>query len=258
MKRLRSRFLGRNLVSVLAAVVVLSLSLTVTAHAAVLFSDDFSGTAIDTSKWMIHVASGASGQFTENSGLYYQGSSGSDVEALVTSMTFSGGVQATVKFSNFSSTTTYPSSYNGSGSYIDLGMGPATDRVDILLYGNNFGMSGVTGMIVTGLFDHSNPSIPVPLAAPMTEFATATDGKFSILYNGSVVTTYYDGALLGTFSPGWSGPQPFLIVGGDAPNGTTSFEVTKFKVSSVPLPPALLLLGPGLLGLAALRRRFKK
>jgi len=254
--KLRSRFAGRNLLSVFAAVVALSLSLTVSVNAAVLLSDNFSGTTINTTTWTPVVLSGASVQFTQNNGLNYQGSLGYDVEGLVTNQAFSGGVEATIQFSNFTSTTTYPSGYNGAGSFVDLGIGPKANEVDILLYGDTYGISGVSGLIITGVYDHVTAS-PVPLATPVTEFTSATGGQFSILYNGSVVSTYYNGALLGTFTPGWSGPQPFKIVGGDNPNGTTTFTVTNFTVSSVPLPPALLLFGPGLLGLAAVRRRFK-
>lgn len=45
--------------------------------------------------------------------------------------------------------------------------------------------------------------------------------------------------------------------GGNSVPGTVSYTVTGYP-STVPLPSAILLLGPGLVGLAAIRRRLKK
>jgi len=273
MKRLRSRFVGRNLVSVFVAVVVLSLWLSVSVDAGVLLSDTFSsGTTINPSTWDIITLYGPSGQFTQNSGLIYTGSAtdfaaaDSDWTSL-RSNTFSGGIQGTIQFSNFTSSSTYGSTYTGLRSLFAFGMGPTNDELSITIW---------NGLIRAGLFDivntGNNPSsTPVPGVTPVSvSFPTTpvnmtpTSGQFQFIYNGSTVSAYYNldegggWQPLGTFTPGWSGPQSIFIAGRDWGNGTTSFTVNNVTVSSVPLPSALLLFGPGLAGLAAIRRRFRK
>jgi hypothetical protein len=59
-----------------------------------------------------------------------------------------------------------------------------------------------------------------------------------------------------------NGASDFLVIYGTPGLGDPNFDVflvaTSSFTSPVPLPPGLLLLAPGLLGLAAVRRRFKK
>ena len=52
----------------------------------------------------------------------------------------------------------------------------------------------------------------------------------------------------------WSGIDTLYFTS----NGGSQFVMDNFTYNAVPLPGALWLLGPGLMGLAAIRRRFKK
>ena len=52
----------------------------------------------------------------------------------------------------------------------------------------------------------------------------------------------------------WSGVDTLYFTS----NGGNQFAMDNFTYNAVPLPGALWLLGPGLVGLAAIRRRFKK
>ncbi len=64
-------------------------------------------------------------------------------------------------------------------------------------------------------------------------------------------------AFFGPFTS--SSPDGVYAVGGDAlVNGNVTIDYTYTEVSSTPLPATLLLLGPGLVGLASIRRRFGK
>ncbi len=91
----------------------------------------------------------------------------------------------------------------------------------------------------------------------------ASDGnQLDILWDNAVV-----GNLYGTSPSGWA-PYSYTVTGtgsdtltieGYNQDGWQYFtDVSLTAPSAVPLPGALLLFGPGLAGLAVVRRRFKK
>jgi hypothetical protein len=79
----------------------------------------------------------------------------------------------------------------------------------------------------------------------------------------AVVRAYLNGATVGEdsypispegprwYAPTWSGPIDTLLLSGT----TSQIVVDNFTYSSVPIPSAFMLLGPGLAGLAAMRRK---
>jgi hypothetical protein len=103
------------------------------------------------------------------------------------------------------------------------------------------------------------------IGIPDWVLTSVTSGMLGIGYNGLVgdagqATAWYnDGSgwtQLGTFAPHFAGNPRIVILGYDEWGNSLSFKVSNVEI--VPLPPSLLLLAPGLVGLAAVRRRFKK
>ena len=247
MKGLRLSIFGLSLV------VVLSVGFPGNGRAA-LFSDSFPGTSLNTANWSTIVLSGVSGQFTVNSGLHYSDSSGAGWTVLESTQGFSTNIDVVLQVSNFQSSTTYPQPYSGFPSAVGLGLGQPGNIVVA-------GLGGGPGdfFYFAAQFDVLTGTISGLLPFP----TTATSGQLELSYVGSEVDAYFNGLKFASFFPGFGGPVPINISGTDIPTGATSFTVNSVSVSSnpvmsnVPLPPAFLFLGPGLVGLAALRRRFK-
>ncbi len=242
MKSLRSIFLG------LVFVALLFVCFKGMASAGVLFSDDFPGTSLNIAKWGTAVQAGPAGQFTVDNGLNYLGSTGNDWTSIYSYQTFSSNVDAVMTFSNYQSTTTYPSGYTGKPSSAVLSLGPPANNVDVMLANSHFVALGFNALTDTWW-------------SVTSSYTTATSGQLMLSYVGSNVEAYYNVGsgwqFLASFSPGWTAPVDVAISGANMPNGSSSFTVNSISVSSVPLPSALLLFGPGLIGLAAVRRKFK-
>jgi hypothetical protein len=167
-------------------------------------------------------------------------------------VSFSSGIDAVLTFSNFQSSSTYPAGYIGALSCGGLALGPANNHVDIDF--TPYGFMALEGSVTGGV----SRMVFTPIIA--------ASGQVQLSYNGAEVDAYYNiGAgwqSLASFFPGWTGPVPVALPGLDILNGITSFTVNSVSVSGsgvpTPLPSALLLLGPGLAGLAAIRRKVKK
>ena len=130
-----------------------------------------------------------------------------------------------------------------------------------------FSLNGPGGIVVTASASTGliNGTVTPPLFAIST-FSGPTTNQTQTIDIASVTWAQYEGtgsigfqAALkpltssATFNPG------ALAVGGDASvNGTVTIDYTYTKASSLPLPAAFLLLGPGLVGLATIRRRLGK
>ena len=77
------------------------------------------------------------------------------------------------------------------------------------------------------------------------------DGNNNVLRD--YTSFWISGLNADTLHPNVSAPSVSLLLGYDWNNG-----VNNINFSAVPLPPSLLLLAPGLVGLASVRRRFRK
>ncbi len=63
---------------------------------------------------------------------------------------------------------------------------------------------------------------------------------------------------IATFHPTWTDAPRLSIGGSVGPSGFTQFTANSVTVSSTPIPGAIFLFAPGLLGLVGIRRWAKK
>ncbi len=215
--------------------------------------DDFNDGNLD--KWTFL----GSGLFSEHdSRLYFDGASSSGTQVLISNPLLNGGGRVSLEFYNFSSTNNSPSGQQQSAT-VQLIIGTATNNTSVMIGHNTFGTFLEFDRTVNG-----NRSL---LQAVGT---TLTEGMLCLHYEGNNVSAFYSA---GITTPNWIqigptvsapaywalvSPVPVLVYGGTGGSGQTTFQIDNVAYSSVPIPSAFLLLGPGLAGIAVLRRRFKK
>jgi hypothetical protein len=127
--------------------------------------------------------------------------------------------------------------------------------------GNNFNLSGT---IYNGTFFRSGTNAN-PLET--TQNTSVTQGELGLIYSGNMIIMYYNDGTgwhqLGTpnSTAGLTGPLDFSLEAQINGSGSLTAVVPYVQFSTVapvPLPSAMLLFGPGLFGLATLRRSFTK
>ena len=256
---------GEALICALLALLAAPLFLYSVAEATVY--DDFNGSAIDTMKWQVlDSPPGTTGLFSESGGtLNYSTQANNEWERLTSyPHTFPGLFQASLEFSNFSSTNVSKSGMNLSSGVEFILFESQWNYVEVIR-GHNGGLLG------GGSYDFIQVDYVFAQGTTLDKFYVTTNSTAGVLGFNLVmgpaltmVQPYYTVGgqtyLLGPsiFPAGWTLPPGLTIYGFDGPTGSTSFSVNNVTYSSVPIPPAFVLFGPGLVGLAAIRRRFKR
>ena len=176
-------------------------------HAAVL-SDTFNGTTIDPTNWTTGVLSGTiRSVYAKLRNLITKGSTGSDIEALATNQMFSGVFKQRSSSPTLAALRPTRLGISVTAPFLFLLWDQFTAQIDI-------GFKG--GLSSAGSLNNSGSSVDWP--TPVAEIATGTGGRSPIYTMAPWLVPTITGTPLGTFNPGWSSPQPFVIVGGDNPN----------------------------------------
>jgi hypothetical protein len=160
-----------------------------------------------------------------------------------------------------------------SGSFLFYGSGIGTGRAQLFKANETFSVAGVgiyggipSGTYEVVIYSSDGQSAGGGLGKSWNDISvsfTFTQDSFYVVnwrlpsggwIDGSL--DYYDNAAL----PKTIGPLTLLtgFSGAGANDGNAYDANFRYEISAVPVPPSLLLLAPGLVGLAAVRRRFKK
>ncbi len=234
------------------------------------FYDGFSAGAIDTTKWTVVGDAGFSQ--TGDGVLTYNSSTLGTRSVLFSNQTFSGDFKARVEFYSFSSSTHYNAGYTGTSSNASLGLGFNTGIQMVITR-----VHSPVGEIFTSFLWNVGTQTIID-GTRVSATATTNQGQLGFRYIGGTVYTAYNETmdpntgwqLLGAYTStqlGWTSDPHILLVGrtsgshdttGTTPDGSTHFVMDNVGASAVPVPPAVLLLAPGLAGLVALRRKFRK
>jgi hypothetical protein len=238
----------------LGALLILSVALIFfPAPAQAYVYDDFTSPGIDTSLW---VDRGPNyGLFSQpgDGYLYFNDSLGHQTDRLRSYNQVSGAFFVSMQYSNFQSINNQPAG-QGLSSYAALTLG-YENNVVYMMEGKN-----ISGLFFQPVSFIGGTRTPLNYVYP----GNINSGWLGIGYNGIVgsggeVTFWYDSGAgwtqLDGCSPNFSQAPYFSIMGSDPYGLSLSFRVDQVQV--VPLPPSVLLLSSGLLGLVGWRG-FKK
>ena len=215
--------------------------------------DDFTSSGIDPSLW---VDSGPNTGFFSQPGdgyLHFNDSSGGQADRLTSYNPVSGAFFVSMQYFDFQTINNQPANV-GQSSALRLRLESGTNNVGVE-EGKN-----INGLFFDGQANRDGTRTPLKSVSA----GTTNSGWLGMYYNGilgagGVVDLWYDSGagwtLLDSWAPNFSAAPYFSIYGLDQYGSSLSFQVNQVQV--VPLPPSVLLLGSGLLGLAGWRR-FRK
>jgi hypothetical protein len=216
--------------------------------------DDFTSSGIDSSRW---VDTGPNyGLFSQpgDGYLYFNDSSGGQVDILRSYNPVSGAFALAMQYSNFQAISDTPAG-SGQGSSVSLRLDDGINSMSTMQYKNELGL-GFQAVAFIGSTRISLNFVPT----------TLNSGWLGIDYNGITgpggeVDFWYDSGagrmLLASFAPNFSQSPYFLIRGADTYGEALSFQVDQVQVCPTPLPASVMLLGTGL-GLAGCRKLRKR
>jgi len=231
--------------------VIVGASLSCFASGAVLFSDDFGGSVVDSSKWNVSLPR-VSSSVTENNG----------------SLTLSdGAIMTTVQ--NFTAPYTLTGSfsylgYNYAENFFDIALrnNGLTSPNDVLGVGSNYYVpQGLNIFFTYPDYTHDNNNV---LLLDMGATGTWTyvaggyavtnydsPNLFSITDNGSTISVELNGAQVFSAADSFQAGNQITIKSG---SGVGQFALVDF-VQVIPEPSSLLLCGLSTLGLCSRRKR---
>lgn len=259
--KLARRVLMYLMVAILPSMILCSTAFAVT-------YDDFNGSGIDPSRWLWSYTgyTGSSSAFSQSSGFLNYSSSANDTRDILaaTQIQFTGAFKARASLYDFYSSNTSPWG-QGLGSAAGLAVGVTENNAVYLVRGHNGGQDGEGSDFIQIIYKHNGDT---PYNFSIGSSAFGSGGMAGFYYDGHNVQAYMNAGYdpnVGWIKVGapvavqdWNSPATLFLIGKNGPTGEMSFKADNVVYSSVPVPASLLLFGPGLIGLAALRKKFRK
>ena len=217
--------------------------------------DDFPGPDLNTTLWSVHTD--ISGTYTVNDGLEISTSSPDNtyfgMHAIGANFIFNSGQFFAAKVPFNIITAFVPEAGSQVVSLgIDMNQYPDVSLDFNLNWGLTYDFLGYTGMYFIAGYPDGFIGTPTQ----------ATQGSFGLIYDGTNLSMYFNDGNgwqpLYTGTPLWSGQVNFYLSAEVQNEGSLQVTIDNVQFGSVPIPSTFFLLGPGLIGLAGFRRKFRR
>lgn len=137
------------------------------------------------------------------------------------------------------------------GPSVDFNLGQGVATIDGVQYGSQTGPPGEGFLFLTGTFTFDAPELPIPDTG--ADFVTLTA---PFLFSGNVIGSNEQPVALPLFDLDLSGIG-IARMRLDRINGTYNFTALQYEFEPIPEPATLILVGGGLAGLVAGRKRLR-